>query len=135
RVDIGRLLAAVRTVSTDPLLTGAHVAGPEDELSTISSRTRISANRFVVPIGALLVLFFGVAVLAGLGGRVDHQRTASLLRRRGAQRSVIVVFRVFESLLPVLGGLIVGVVAGVALGGWFGSRAGSGASSILHRSI
>ena len=51
------------------------------------------------------MLFFGVAVLAGLGGRADHQRTAALLRRRGAQRSVIVVFRVFEALLPVLGGV------------------------------
>jgi hypothetical protein len=134
-VDVGPLLAAVRTVSTDPLLTGAHVAGPEDELSTISSRTRISANRLVVPIGALLVLFFGVAVLAGLGGRADHQRTSALLRRRGAQRSVIAVFRVFEALLPVLGGVVVGLVAGVALGGWLGSRTGLGASSILHRSI
>jgi len=134
-VDVGPLLAAVRTVSTDPLLTGAHVAGPEDELSTISNRTRISTNRLVVPIGALLVLFFGVAVLAGLGGRADHQRTSALLRRRGAQRSVIAVFRVFEALLPVLGGVVVGVVAGVALGGWLGSRTGLGASSILRRSI
>ncbi|HEY4609860.1 MAG TPA: hypothetical protein VIH06_11665, partial [Ilumatobacteraceae bacterium] len=134
-VDVAPLLAGVRRISTDPALSGAHVAGPEDDLLTISSRTRISGNRLVVPIGALLVLFFGVAVLAGLGGRVDHQRTASLLRRRGAQRSVIVVFRVFEALLPVLGGLVVGVAAGVALGGWFGSRAGLGASSILRRSI
>ncbi|HZX55857.1 MAG TPA: hypothetical protein VFE86_14320, partial [Ilumatobacteraceae bacterium] len=134
-VDVAPLLAGVRRISTDPALSGAHVAGPEDDLLTISSRTRISANRLVVPIGALLVLFFGVAVLAGLSGRADHQRTASLLRRRGAQRSVIVVFRAFEALLPVIGGLIVGVAAGVALGGWFGSRAGLGASSILRRSI
>ena len=134
-VDVKPMLAAVRSVSTDPALTDAHVAGPEDDLSTISNRTRISANRLVVPIGALLVLFFGVAVLAGLGGRVDHQRTSALLRRRGAQRSAIAVFRVFEALLPVLGGLAVGLVAGVALGGWLGSRTGLGAGSILHRSI
>ena len=133
--DINPLLAAVRSISTDVSLPGVFVSGPEDELLSISSRTRITANRLVVPIAALLVLFFGVAVLAGVGARNDHRGTSSLLRRRGAQRPVIVAFRVLEALLPIIGGLIVGVATGLAVGGWLGHRAGLGGSSVLHRAI
>ena len=85
-IDIAPLLAAVRSIGNDLSLPALHVSGPEDDLLSIGSRTRISGNRLVVPIAALLVLFFGVAVLAGLGGRADHQRTSALLRRRGAGR-------------------------------------------------
>ena len=134
-VDIAPLLAAVRSISSDVSLPGGIVSGPEDELLSISSRTRITSNRLVVPVGALLVLFFGVAVLAGLGGRADHQRTASLLRRRGATRAVIACFRVIEAALPVVGGAIIGAAVGVSLGGWIGHRAGLGGWSILRRSI
>jgi hypothetical protein len=133
--DINPLLGAVRSVTSDVALPGGVISGPEDELLSISSRTRITGNRLVVPIAALLVLFFGVAVLAGVGGRNDHRRTSALLRRRGAQRPVIVVFRVLESLLPVVGGLVVGVGIGLGLGGWFGHRAGLGGWSILRRSV
>ena len=134
-IDIAPMLAAVRSVSSDVSLPGLFVSGPEDELVSISSRTRITSNRLVVPIGALLVLFFGVAVLAGLSGRADHQRTSSLLRRRGATQAVIAYFRLLESALPVIGGAIVGVAIGLSLGGWFGHRAGLGGWSILDRSI
>ena len=133
--DIAPLLSAVRSVSSDVSIPGLFVSGPEDDLLAISSRTRITGNRLVVPVGALLVLFFGVAVLAGLGGRADHQRTASLLRRRGATRGVIACFRLLESALPVVGGAIVGVAVGLSLGGWFGHRAGLGGWGILGRSI
>jgi len=133
--DIAPLLAAVRSISSDISLPGGVVSGPEDDLLSISSRTRITSNRLVVPVGALLVLFFGVALLAGLGGRADHQRTASLLRRRGATRGVIACFRLIESALPVIGGAILGAAVGVSLGGWFGHRAGLGGWSILQRSI
>jgi hypothetical protein len=80
----------------------------------------------VVPIAALLVLFFGVAVLAGVGGRNDHRQTSALLRRRGAQRPVIVTFRLLEALLPVVGGLIVGVGIGLGSGGGGGAPWGGG---------
>ncbi len=133
--DIKPMLGAVRSITSDASLPGVFVSGPEDELLSISSRTRITGNRLVVPVAALLVLFFGVAVLAGLGARNDHRRTSSLLRRRGAQRPVIVAFRVLEALLPVVGGLIAGVGMGLASGGWLGHRAGLGGSSVLHRSI
>jgi hypothetical protein len=133
--DINPLLGAIRSIATDTSLQGVFVSGPEDELLAISSRTRITGNRLMVPIAALLVLFFGVAVLAGVGARNDHRRTSSLLRRRGAQRPVIVAFRVLEALLPVIGGLIVGAGAGLAVGGWLGNRAGIGGSSVLDRSI
>ena len=103
-IDIAPMLAAVRSITSDISLPGGVVSGPEDDLLSISSRTRITSNRLVVPVGALLVLFFGVAVLAGLGGRADHQRTASLLRRRGATRRVIACFRLLEAALPVVGG-------------------------------
>ena len=134
-IDIAPLLAAVRSISSDVSLPGGVVSGPEDDLLAISSRTRITNNRLVVPVGALLVLFFGVAVLAGLGGRADHQRTASLLRRRGATRPVIACFRLLEAALPVVGGVILGAAIGVSLGGWFGHRADLGGWSILRRSI
>ncbi|MEP7201211.1 MAG: hypothetical protein ABI894_01305 [Ilumatobacteraceae bacterium] len=134
-IDIVPLLAAVRSISTDLSLPALHVAGPEDDLLSISSRTRISGNRLVVPIAALLVLFFGVAVLAGLGGRADHQRTSALLRRRGARRAAMVTFRVIEAALPVVGGVIVGALIGLLLGTYFGHRAGLDGSSVLSRSI
>ena len=134
-IDLEPLVAGVRSVASDPSLSGLHVAGPEDDLLSISSRTRITENRLAVPVGALLVLFFGVALLAGLGGRADHQRTTALLRRRGASRRVIVCFRAIEAALPVLGGLLVGVAVAVALGGWLGHRTGLGGWSMLARSI
>ena len=133
--DVAPLLAAVRSVGSDVALPGGFVSGPEDELQAISSRTRITGNRLVVPVGALLVLFFGVAVLAGLGGRADHQRTATLLRRRGATRPVIACFRLLEAALPVVGGAILGAAVGLSIGGWLGHRAGLGGWSILQRSI
>ena len=134
-VDLGPLVSGVRAVATDPTTPGLHVAGPEDELLSIGSRTRITENRLAVPIGALLVLFFGVAVLAGLGGRADHQRTASVLRRRGANRWVIGCFRAIEAALPVVGGVIVGVASAVPLGAWLGHRAGLGGWSVVGRSV
>jgi hypothetical protein len=134
-IDIAPMLAAVRAVSTDVTLTDLFVSGPEDDLLSISSRTRITSNRLVVPVGALLVLFFGVAVLAGLGGRADHRRTSSLLRRRGASRAVIAAFRMLEAALPVIGGIVVGVALGVTTGAWVGHHAGLGGWSILGRSV
>jgi hypothetical protein len=133
--DVGPMLAAVRNIRLNTSLPTLHAGGPEDELLSISSRTRISTNRLAVPITALLVLFFGVAVLAGLGGRADHQRTAALLRRRGANRAVIVMFRMLEATLPVVGGAIVGLGLGLTLGAWSGRRAGIGGWSVLDRSI
>lgn len=136
-IDVGPLLAGVRSVNSDPALSGfaLHVSGPEDELLSISSRTRISGNRLAVPVGALLVLFFGVALLAGVGGRADHRRTASLLRRRGAGRLVIVSFRMLEAALPVVGGLILGFGLALGVGAWLGRRAGLGGASVLRRSF
>jgi hypothetical protein len=136
-VDVVPLLAGVGSISNDPSLAslGLHVSGPEDQLRSITSRTRITGNRLAVPIGALLVLFFGVAVLAGLGGRIDHQRAVSVLRRRGAHRPTIVCFRVLEALLPVIGGLIAGIVIAVPVGAWLGHRTGLGGWSMLRRSI
>ena len=136
-VDVGPVLAAVAAISNQPSLTalGLHVSGPEDQLRAITSRTRISGNRLAVPIGALLVLFFGVAVLAGLSGRVDHQRAVAVLRRRGAHRPTIVCFRLLEALLPVLGGLVLGIAAAIPTGGWLGHRAGLGGWNILSRSF
>jgi hypothetical protein len=134
-IDVAPLLAAVRSIRVDALLPTLHISGPEDDLLSISSRTRISTNRLAVPITALLVLFLGVAVLAGLGGRADHQRTAALLRRRGANRAVIVIFRMLEATLPVIGGVIVGLALGLSLGAWSGHRAGTGGWSALDRSI
>ncbi|MEP7113350.1 MAG: hypothetical protein ABI862_08800 [Ilumatobacteraceae bacterium] len=136
-IDVGPLLAAVRSVNSDPALSGfaLRVSGPEDELLSISSRTRISGNRLAVPVGALLVLFFGVALLAGVGGRADHRRTASLLRRRGADRTVIVSFRLLEAALPVVGGLLVGFGLALGVGAWLGRRAGLGGASVLSRSF
>lgn len=134
-IDVDPLLAAVRSVSIDPSFPVLHVSGPEDDLLSIRSRTRITGNRLAVPIGALLVLFFGVAVLAGLSGRADHRRTASLLHRRGASTTAIVSFRTLEAALPVVGGVIVGVGTGLSLGGWLGHRTGLGGWSILSRSI
>lgn len=136
-LDVGPLLAGVRSISSDPSLSGfgLHVSGPEDRLLSISSRTRISANRLAVPVGALLVLFFGVAVLAGLGGRADHRRIASVLRRRGASWSVMATFRTLEAALPVFGGLLVGVGMTLSVGAWLGDRAGVGAASVLERSL
>jgi hypothetical protein len=90
----------------------------------------------VVPIGALLVLFFGVAVLAGLGGACRSSTDLGIVapaRRAAFGRSQCSASS--KRCCPVLGGVVVGVVAGVALGGWLGSRTGLGASSILHRSI
>ena len=134
-VDVAPLLASVRAISSDPSLSGLVVSGPEDDLTSITTRTRISGNRLAVPIGAVPVLFFGVAVLAGLAGRADHRRTASLLRRRGASGPVIFVFRALEALLPVIGGVVVGALVAVLVGGWLGDRAGLGGRSILDRSI
>jgi hypothetical protein len=134
-IDVAPLLGAVRSISIDPALPPLHVSGPEDDLLSISSRTRISTNRLAVPIAALLVLFLGVAVLAGLSGRADHQRTAALLRRRGATRPVLAIFRTLEAALPVVGGVIVGLGLGLSLGAWFGHRAGSGGWSVLQRSV
>ncbi len=134
-VDLGPLVGGVRAIASDPSTPGLHVAGPEDELLSISSRTRITENRLAVPIGALLVLFFGVAVLAGLGGRADHQRTASVLRRRGANRWVIGCFRALEAAIPVVGGVVVGIAVAVSLGAWLGHRAGLGGWSVLGRSV
>ena len=133
--DVAPMLAAVRSIRVNASLPTLHASGPEGELLSISSRTRISTNRLAVPITALLVLFFGVAVLAGLGGRADHQRTAALLRRRGANRAVIVIFRMLEATLPVIGGVIVGLATGLSLGAWSGHRAGLGGWSVLDRSI
>ena len=136
-VDVVPLLAGVGAISNDPSLTalGLHVSGPEDQLRSITSRTRITGNRLAVPIGALLVLFFGVAVLAGLGGRADHQRAVSVLRRRGAHRPTIVCFRALEAMLPVVGGLVLGIATAVPIGAWLGHRADLGGWSILRRSI
>ncbi|MEA3185018.1 MAG: hypothetical protein QOJ74_1495, partial [Ilumatobacteraceae bacterium] len=134
-VDIDQLLEGVRSVGNDPSLPELHVSGPEDQLRSIASRTRITANRLAVPVGALLVLFFGVAVLAGLGGRADHQRAVAVLRRRGADRRAIACFRGLEAMLPVIGGLLVGIAAALPLGAWLGHRAGLGGSSVLHRSL
>ncbi len=134
-IDVTPILASVRSIGSDPSLSGSFVSGPEDDLRSITSRTRISGNRLAVPIGAVLVLFFGVAVLAGLAGRADHRRTAALLRRRGASGPVIFVFRALEALLPVIGGVVVGTAVAVALGAWLGDRAGLGGWSILGRSI
>ena len=134
-IDVDPLLDGVRALSTDPSLPEVHVAGPEDQLRSITSRTRITGNRLAVPVGALLVLFFGVAVLAGLGGRADHQRAVSVLRRRGADRTAITCFRLLEAVLPVLGGLVLGVGVALPVGGWLGHRAGLGGKSILHRSL
>ena len=134
-VDVGPMLDAVRSLADDPSLPGLHVSGPEDALRSITSRTRITGNRLAVPVGALLVLFFGVAVLAGLGGRADHQRAVSVLRRRGADRWAIAFFRGLEAILPVIGGLIVAIGIALPLGAWFGHRAGLGGWSVLHRSI
>ena len=134
-IDVAPLLDAVRSVGSDATLSGLVVSGPEDELQTISTRTRITGNRLAVPIGALLVLFFGVAVLAGLAGRADHRRTALLLRRRGASGTAIFSFRSLEAALPVIGGAIVGLAMAVFIGSWLGNRAGLGGWSILSRSI
>ncbi|MEO7370150.1 MAG: hypothetical protein ABIZ69_04755, partial [Ilumatobacteraceae bacterium] len=134
-IDVEPMLDAVRAVGNDATLSGLHVSGPEDELLTISSRTRITGNRLAVPMGALLVLFFGVAVLAGLGGRTDHRRTSFLLRRRGASSSAIAFFRMLEAALPVIGGVVGGVVLALSFGGWFGRRSGVGGWSVLSRSI
>lgn len=134
-VDLDPLAEGVRSISSDPTLPGVHVSGPEGQLRTISSRTRITDNRLAVPIGALLVLFFGVAALAGLGGRADHQRTVSVLRRRGADRRVVVCFRLLESALPVVVGMLVGAAIAVPVGVWLGHRGGLGGWSILRRSI
>lgn len=134
-IDVGPMLAGVRSVSSEPSLPGVHVSGPEDDLLSIRTRTRITGNRLAVPIGALLVLFFGVAVLAGLGGRADHRRTASLLRRRGASPTAIFSFRLLEAALPVLGGMVVGLIGSVSVGAWIGNRSGLGGSSVLHRSL
>jgi hypothetical protein len=128
-------VGGVRAIATDPSTPGLHVAGPEDELLSISSRTRITENRLAVPVGALLVLFFGVAVLAGLGGRADHQRTASVLRRRGANRPVIGCFRAIEAALPVVGGVVLGIAVAVPLGAWLGHSAGLGGWSVVDRSV
>ena len=133
--DVVPLLAAVRSISSDVRFSGLHVSGPEDELLSISARTRISGNRLVIPLTAVLVLFFGVAVLAGLAGRADHQRATALLRRRGANRPAAAVFRSLEAGLPVVAGLVVGVAAGLSLGAWFGHRAGLGGWNVLSRSI
>ena len=136
-LDVGPLLAGVRSIGNDPALSGfgLHVSGPEDRLLSISSRTRISDNRLAVPVGALLVLFFGVAVLAGLGGRADHRRIASVLRRRGANWQVMATFRTLEAALPVIGGLLAGMATALSVGGWLGNRAGLGAASVLERSF
>ena len=133
--DVGPLLAEVRSISLDPSLGEMHVSGPEDDLLAISGRTRITGNRLAVPIGALLVLYFGVAVLAGLAGRADHRRTASLLRRRGASPPVIFLFRLIEAAVPVLGGVLLGVGAAVLVGAWLGRRSAVGGWSVLSRSI
>jgi hypothetical protein len=134
-IDLGPIVSGVRLVASDPSMPGLHVAGPEDELVSISSRTRITENRLAVPIGALLVLFFGVAVLAGLGGRADHQRTAAVLRRRGAGRWVIAWFRTIEAALPVVGGAFIGAATALPVGAWIGHRAGIGGWSALGRSV
>ncbi|HEX2784467.1 MAG TPA: hypothetical protein VHN36_12855, partial [Ilumatobacteraceae bacterium] len=134
-IDIDPLLESVRSISNDPSLPELHVSGPEDQLRSITSRTRITGNRLAVPVGALLVLFFGVAVLAGLGGRADHQRAVSVLRRRGADRAAVTCFRSLEAILPVIGGLVLGIAAALPVGGWLGHRAGLGGKSILHRSL
>ncbi len=133
--DVDPVLGAVRSLSSEAALPALHAAGPEDELLSVRSRTRIADNRLAVPIGALLVLFFGVAVLAGLGGRADHRRTAALLRRRGAGRSAIVTFRMVEATLPVVGGTAAGIGVAVSLGAWLGRRAGLGGWSVLDRSL
>lgn len=133
--DVDPVLGAVRSLRSEANLPALHAAGPEDELLSIRSRTRIADNRLAVPIGALLVLFFGVAVLAGLGGRADHRRTASLLRRRGAGRSAIATFRMFEVMVPVVGGAAAGAGIAVSMGAWLGRRAGLGGWSVLDRSL
>ena len=134
-IDVAPLLDSVRAISSDPALSELFVSGPENDLTVITARTRIAGNRLAVPIGAVLVLFFGVSVLAGLAGRADHRRTAALLRRRGATGPVVVVFRAVEAVLPVIGGVIVGVSSAVLLGSWLGDRAGLGGWSLLDRSI
>jgi hypothetical protein len=114
-VDIGPLLDGVRALSNDPALTGLTVSGPEDQLRSVVSRTRITSNRLAVPVGALLVLFFGVAALAGLGGRADHQRAVQVLRRRGAGGRTIVRRSLDASAwthaLEVAGGALVLIIA------------------------
>jgi hypothetical protein len=134
-IDVGPLLAGVRAVGVDPSLPRPHISGPEDDLLSIRSRTRITGNRLAVPIGALLVLFFGVAVLAGLGGRADHRRTAALLRRRGARATAVFSFRLLEAVLPLIGGVLVGLGGAVAVGSWIGHRTGLGGWSVLSRSF
>src|SRR5258706_11030263 len=134
-VDIDQLLEGVRSIGNDASLPELHVSGPEDQLRSIASRTRITGNRLAVPVGALLVLFFGVAVLAGLGGRADHQRAVAVLRRRGADRRAIACFRGLEAILPGFGGLLLGVAVALPVGGWLGQRAHLGGSSVLHRSL
>ena len=134
-IDVDALAEGVRAISSDSSLPGVFVSGPEAQLQVISSRTRITNNRLAVPIGALLVLFFGVATLAGLGGRADHQRTVAVLRRRGAGRGVIGCFRLLEVAFPVVVGLIVGTAIALPVGAWLGRRAGLGGWSIVQRSI
>ena len=134
-IDVDPILASVRAVASDPTLPTVHVSGPEDDLLAIRGRTRITGNRLAVPMGALLVLFFGIAVLAGLAGRVDHRRTASLLRRRGASAPATIAFRTLEAALPVVGGALVGVGSAVVVGASIGNRTGLGGRSVLDRSI
>lgn len=134
-IDVTPLLASVRSVRGDSSLSGVHISGPEDDLLSIQGRTRITGNRLAVPIGALLVLFFGVAVLAGLAGRADHRRTAFLLRRRGASATAIFSFRTLEAVLPVVGGVLVGLGAACSIGAWIGRRAHLGGWSALRRSF
>jgi hypothetical protein len=134
-IDVDPLFASVRAIGSDSTLPGVFVSGPEDDLLSIRTRTRITGNRLAVPIGAVLVLFFGVAVLAGLAGRADHRRASSLLRRRGASGSEIFVFRVLESVLPVLAGALLGLVSGALVGSWLGRHTGLGGWSVLDRSI
>ncbi len=134
-IDIDSLLRGVRAISSDPQLTGLVVSGPERELFEISGRTHVTTNRLAVPIGALLVLFLGVAVVAGLGGRADHQRAAALLQRRGAGRSVLVWFRAVEALIPVVAGLVLGATVAMLGAPWLGRRASLGGWNIVTRSF
>lgn len=134
-VDIGPILDGVRALSNDPGLTGLTVSGPEDQLRGVVSRTRITANRLAVPVGALLVLFFGVAALAGLGGRADHQRAVQVLRRRGAGGRAIALFRALEAGVPLVLGTVLGAGIAVGAGVWLGHHAGLGGWSIVGRSL
>ncbi|HSB86316.1 MAG TPA: hypothetical protein VLD86_08410, partial [Ilumatobacteraceae bacterium] len=134
-IDIDPLLAGVRNLANDPQLVGLHVSGPEDELGAVVSRTRITGSRLAVPVGALLVLFFGVAAVAGLGGRADHRRAAWVLRRRGADGRAIAVFRVLEAGFPVVVGAAVGVIVAAAVGAWLGGHTGLGSWSLVRRSF